>query len=129
MHEMNGSWYSWSGDPENFKKAWKHIHKISRDIGLSQSRILFVLSSNSQDLPSKNGILNGEMIFCSPAARLKTSCIAMEDYYPGAEYVDLMGITLYNWGRGRYESWATWRSFDNLLLDSNTKMFERIKSY
>ena len=54
MHEMNGSWYSWSGDPENFKKAWKHIHELSRKTGLSQSSILFVFSSNSQDLPSKN---------------------------------------------------------------------------
>ncbi len=31
MHEMNGSWYSWSGDPANFKKAWKRIYEMARE--------------------------------------------------------------------------------------------------
>ena len=31
MHEMNGSWYSWSGNPEAFKKAWKHVYALSRE--------------------------------------------------------------------------------------------------
>lgn len=30
MHEMNGSWFSWSGDPDNFKRAWKRVHGLSR---------------------------------------------------------------------------------------------------
>ena len=52
MHEMNGSWFSWSGDPENFKKAWMHIYELSRQAGLDTSNILFIFSVNSEDLPA-----------------------------------------------------------------------------
>lgn len=129
MHEMNGSWYSWSGDPENFKKAWRHVYELSRTAGLDNTNILFIMSMNSQDLPSKNNVVGGEMVFCSPAMKKKTKCLSFEDYYPGDKYVDMMGITLYNWGRGRGESWAVWRSFSDLLNDNNTRMYARIKSY
>lgn len=69
------------------------------------------------------------MVSCSPANKKLTGCVSFEDYYPGNEYVDVMGITLYNWGRGRGEYWAKWRSFPDLLLDKNTKMFPRLVSY
>ena len=52
MHEMNGSWFSWSGDQENFKKAWVHIYELSRKVGLDKSNILFIFSVNSEDLPA-----------------------------------------------------------------------------
>lgn len=52
MHEMNGSWFSWSGDPENFKKAWTHIYELSRKAGLDNSNVLFIFSVNSEDLPA-----------------------------------------------------------------------------
>jgi len=97
MHEMNGSWYSWSGDPGNFKRSWRRIHQMSREIGLSPENILFVMSINSQDLPSKDGSIGGEMVFCTPDEKKISHCLTMEDYYPGNAYVDLMGITLYNW--------------------------------
>ena len=31
MHEMNGSWYSWSGNPDDFRKAWSHVFALSRE--------------------------------------------------------------------------------------------------
>lgn len=55
MHEMNGSWYSWSGRPNDFKKAWKHVWNLSRELGLDQKNLLFAFSINSEDLPSSDG--------------------------------------------------------------------------
>lgn len=55
MHEMNGSWFSWSGDPYNFKRAWERVYNLSREAGLDTSNILFIFSVNYQDLPSANG--------------------------------------------------------------------------
>ncbi len=70
---------------------------MSRDIGLGASNILFVMSVNSQDLPSKDGSIGGEMVFCTAEEKKISNCLTMEDFYPGNAYVDLMGVTLYNW--------------------------------
>jgi len=29
--------------------------------------------------------------------KAKTGCFTFEDYYPGDEFVDLLGVTIYNW--------------------------------
>lgn len=130
MHEMNGSWYSWSGDPENFKKAWIHIYELSRKAGLDKSNILFIFSANSEDLPAlEEGVIGGQMIFCTPKHHLETGCKVLEDYYPGDEYVDMMGLSLYNWGRGRPESWAYWKSFYELFDNRSSDIYSRLQIY
>lgn len=65
MHEMNGSWYSWSGKPEEFKAAWHHVYELSRKMGLSKNSILFDFSINSEDLPSTDGKINGPLYYCT----------------------------------------------------------------
>ncbi|MDP2104165.1 MAG: glycosyl hydrolase, partial [Candidatus Gracilibacteria bacterium] len=129
MHEMNGSWFSWSGDPYSFKRAWERVYNLSREAGLDTSNILFIFSVNYQDLPSANGDIGGEMIFCTTGERVASGCKTFEDYYPGDKYVDLMGMTLYNWGRGRPELWAHWTTFADLLGNSSTNMLGRLSSY
>lgn len=126
MHEMNGSWYSWSGDPVSYRLAWRHVYDLSRQVWLSKESILFIFSANSQDLPSVKNIVGWELIFCSPALKKKTGCYSWENYYPGDDYVDVMGETLYNWWRGRGEDWAKWRTFKDLLYDGSTNMFNRL---
>ncbi len=34
----------------------------------------------------------------------------MEIFYPGGEYVDVLALSVYNWGTAR--QWSSWRSFD-----------------
>lgn len=129
MHEANGNWYSWSGDPAHFKLAWKHIWNLAREAGLTNANILFDFSVNSEDLPSADGSVGGTIVYCTQDQKKKTGCKTFEDFYPGNEYVDIMGMTLYNWGRGRSESWAKWRTFAELLTDPRMNTFARIKSY
>lgn len=130
MHEMNGSWFSWSGDPVNFRKAWIHIYELSRKAKLDTSNILFIFSANSEDLPAAmDGVIGGEMIYCTPKLHVETACKALEDYYPGDAYVDMMGLSLYNWGRGRPESWSHWKGFYELFDNRSSDIYSRLQSY
>lgn len=43
-----------------------------------------------------------DFIACTPALKKSTKCKTMEDYYPGSLYVDLVGVTFYNRGKGRH---------------------------
>jgi len=67
-HEMNTNWYPWAGNPEKFKAAWKHIHKVMADAGACN--ISWVWAPNVG---------------------------TPEQYYPGPEYVDWVGADGYNW--------------------------------
>lgn len=128
MHEMNGSWFSWSGDPASFKKAWIRAYGLSRKAGLGPSDVLFSFSVNSQDLPSADGKVGGEMKFCTPQVRKKTGCLAFEDYYPGSGYADLVGVSVYNSGRARPETWSSWQTFAQILDDPRMDAYRRMKA-
>ena len=82
MHEMNGTWYPWSGTVNGnssglYIQAWLHIHAIFRARGAHN--VKWVWSPNHVDVP-------------------QTSVNAMERYYPGREYVDVLAVDGYNWG-------------------------------
>lgn len=69
------------------------------------------------------------MVYCTPKQHLTIGCKALEDYYPGDQYVDMMGLSLYNWGRGRSESWAYWKSFYDLFDNRSSDIYPRLQSY
>lgn len=69
------------------------------------------------------------MIYCTPKLHAATLCKSLEDYYPGDEYVDMMGLSLYNWGRGRPESWARFKSFYELFDNRSSDIYARLRSY
>lgn len=102
MHEMNGGRYPRSSNPYWFKKAWIHVWNMSREEGIKQDNILFSLSVNARDLPAKWGIPSqtASFVHCQPQLKAKLKCASFEDYYPGDKYVDLMGVTFYNRGKG-----------------------------
>lgn len=82
-----------------------------------------------EDLPSENGAVDGKIVYCSAATKKKTGCPTFEDFYPGDAYVDAVGLSLYNWGRGRNASWATWKTFSDMLLKSKMQAYQRLGSY
>lgn len=78
LHEMNGNWDPWDGTvgnntPAKIISAWKRIHDI---IG-NKAKWAWVV--NNSDEPDRTGN-------------------RPSDYYPGDNYVDIIGVDGFNWG-------------------------------
>jgi len=129
MHEMNGGRYPRSSQPYRFKKARVHVWKMSREEWLTQENILFSLSVNAWDLPAKGGIPSQTAIFvhCTPSVKAKLKCSTFEDYYPGDKYVDLMGVTFYNRGKGN--SNRRRGTPDMIVNNTSRKTLDRLKKF
>lgn len=111
-HEMNGNWYPWCGQhnggekttgygdperpdgPEKYVDAFRRVRDLFERTGAEN--IIWVWSPNE-------GNPVGE------------AWNEVENYYPGGEYVDWLGMDGYNWGTSR--PWASWRSFDEIFGD------------
>ncbi|MGQ0827245.1 MAG: glycoside hydrolase family 26 protein [Bacteroidota bacterium] len=92
LHEFNGNWYPWcivnnDRNPDLFKKAFIHIH----DLFTAQNvkNVKFIWCPNSMSLPQE-----------------KWNFIM--DAYPGNEYVDYLGLDIYN-GAGESRLWRSFR--------------------
>jgi beta-mannanase len=98
---MNGGRYPRASNPEKFKQARIHIRDISREMGLTTGDIQFDFSINHRDMPTLE-IPNqsARLIPCSPTKKGKIKCFSFEDYFPGEKYVDLVGVSFYNRGKG-----------------------------
>lgn len=80
--EMNGDWFRWNGrwygrakGPEKFRAAYRHIIDVTRAAGAHN--IVWVFHVNHAD---------------SPRARWNR----FENYYPGDDYIDWLGVSLYS---------------------------------
>lgn len=129
MHEMNGGRYPRSSNPYRFKKAWIHVRELSRKEGLNQNNILFDMSVNARDLPAKWGkpAQTATFIQCQPNLKAKLKCSSFEDYYPGDKYVDLMGVTFYNRGKGNSNR-RRWTP-DQIVNAAGWKTLDRLKKF
>ena len=90
-HEMNDPYrYPWGPQngnrPEDFIAAWKHVHLIFQKMGADN--VLWVWSPH-------------------------ISMPWFEYYYPGAEFVDWIGVGVLNYGN--VASWSRWWSFHQIL--------------
>jgi len=81
MAEFNGFWYPWSHDPKQFVRAWRHIWTIFHAVGADNVTWVwsFQVNSNAQ-----------------PAAWEAQ----IEEYWPGAKYVDVLGMSLLRFAQG-----------------------------
>ena len=104
--EGNGEWFPWnaawnggaqtdgygsaseSDGPERFRDAFRHIVELSRAEGAHN--ITWVFHANNQDIPDE------------PWNRL-------EDYYPGDEWVDWIGVSVYGAQTPLDEEWPAFR--------------------
>ena len=92
-HEMNVNQYSWAGycnganaeATTKFVAAYRHIHDIFMQQGATN--VKFVWSPNYQSFPDSAG----------------DGWNDIENYYPGDDYVDWIGVVGYNWGRQQLE--------------------------
>ncbi|KUI26243.1 endoglucanase [Mycobacterium sp. IS-1496] len=85
-HEFNGDWYPWTPargtPPEVYVAGWRHTHELFRRAGATNVRWMW-----SPDATSA-----GDIPLCA--------------WYPGDDYVDVVGIDGYNWGTTR--PWSRW---------------------
>jgi hypothetical protein len=86
-HEMNGNWFPWSRDPAGYVLAWRRIVDIFRSVGATNTR--FVFSVN----PS---------LYQDDAEWRRNA----EPYWPGDDYVDVVGTSMINFGGNREYSVA-----------------------
>lgn len=101
-NEMNSDWTSYGGvvnmaDPDIFAENWRTIYRIFQEEGVDNC--IWVYNPNNRNAPPDewNGALN---------------------YYPGNEYVDLIGVTGYNTGTYYYSRWREeWRGFTEIYDD------------
>jgi hypothetical protein len=109
LSEMNGFWTfsndpsnpsvnKWGGNPTAYIQAWRRLYNIAERLGATGTKQVFVWSPHAkqdylnQSDPQKN----------------------MENYYPGHQYVDWVGASVYN-----DDSFAVISVYDQLTRISN----------
>ncbi len=116
--EVNGEWFPWNGKwnggrekkeygdptypdgPERFRDAYRHIIDIIREEGASN--ITWVFHVNNDDVPNK------------PWNRF-------EKYYPGDDYIDWIGVSVYGAQTPTDEEWL-------LFSDMMDEVYPRLES-
>lgn len=67
--EMNGAWAAYSGDPQKYIEKWKLVHQVMKNEAPNVAMVWTVFTFPEQPISS---------------------------YYPGDEYVDWVGVNVYN---------------------------------
>ncbi len=104
-HEMNGDWYPWAGNkigPETYAAMFRHVHQIFEQAGVRNVR--WVFSVNAENVPPEN---------------------TWEACYPGASYVDYVGLDGYNWGTT--QAWSRWKSFRDVFQNIYNEVVRRYR--
>ena len=97
-NEMNSDWTSYGGvvnlaDPNIFTAVWQRIYRIFREEGVDNC--IWIFNPHDRQAPPSNW--NNSLA-----------------YYPGNEYVQMIGVTGYNNGT-YYTQWAEeWREFEDI---------------
>jgi mannan endo-1,4-beta-mannosidase len=102
--EMNADWVPFQptksgsrpagGTPTEFKRAWRHVVDTVRGVGATNVRWVF-----------------------NPTTDTYVETTHVADIFPGAAWVDVLGLDGYNWG-----TFPSWRSFQNIY----TKQYQRL---
>lgn len=105
-NEMNGDWCSYSGyqlskDPLVFLNFYRYVYQIFEEAGANEN-VIWIWNPNGESLPPFQW--NHAMM-----------------YYPGDEYVDIVGLTAYNTGTYYAEVGETWQTFKELYQDLYTE--------
>jgi beta-mannanase len=89
-HEMNDPYrYPWgphNNDPEDFNKAWIHVHNIFKEVKANNVVWMWSIHSAYQ---------------------------GYDNFYPGDNYVDIVATGILNFGSSVY--WSKWWTFEELL--------------
>jgi hypothetical protein len=97
LHEMNGDWDPWGGTigtntPAKVIATWQRIHDLFSGV----SNVKFGWVVNNESVPD-------------------TAANQLENYYPGASYVDYVGVDGFNFG-------SPWQSFSELFDNALSRL-------
>jgi hypothetical protein len=87
-HEMNGDWYPWGNRPADYVAAYRHVHQQAMSVGASN--ITWMWCVNETYDPS-----------------------SLDQFYPGNDVVDVVGIDGFNWGTT--QNYGGWKSFTDVF--------------
>jgi beta-mannanase len=95
--EMNNDNNEWSipisaSKPEDFIAAWRRIHSIFKEEGVTAI----------------------DWVFCPNVPEV--GVLPYSQFYPGDDYVDWLGLDGYNWGTT--QSWSSWVDFSGVFTAS-----------
>lgn len=101
FNEMNGDWcpyssYNTSKDTIIYREVYKYVYEIFENAGVNNA--IWVWNPNESSFPK--GDWNHMLM-----------------YYPGDEYVDVIGLTAYNTGTYYAEVGESWKEFSELYDD------------
>lgn len=105
-NEMNSDWVNYSGvaalsDPDIFVSNWRRIYDIFQEEGVDNA--IWIFNPNAEDCPP-------------------THWNSYISYYPGNEYVHMIGLTGYNTGTYYAEVYnEKWRTFDEIYAEPYEK--------
>lgn len=105
-NEMNSDWVNYSGvaalsDPDIFIDNWRRIYRIFQEEGVNNA--IWIFNPNAEDCPPTHW----------------NSYIA---YYPGNDYVHMIGMTGYNTGTYYADVYhEKWRTFDEIYQEPYEK--------
>jgi mannan endo-1,4-beta-mannosidase len=94
-HEMDGNWNPWSigmnnNTPKDYVNAWRHVHDIFREEDCNNVQWVW-----------------------SPNWNAEWDLAKFKEIYPGDEYVDWVGMSIFNWGTTVYDK--QWYTIDQRL--------------
>ena len=110
-HEMNLSRYHWGKDgfdrdsPDIYVQMFRYIVNYFNEKG--SKNVLWAFCPNADSVPN-------------------FSWNKIESYYPGDEYIDILGLDGYNFGlcaKEKNMGWtSSWRSFEDIMKSSYTQL-------
>ncbi len=118
-HEMNIERYHWGTEkadygpqsPAVYKKIFYYVVNIFRNMDVKNA--LWVFCPNAESVPNTS---------YDPTA--SWNCVA--NFYPGDDYVDIVGMDGYNWGTTQTiekDSWESqWKSFENIFRNAQAEL-------
>lgn len=113
-NEMNSDWVNYSGvaslsDPEIFIENWRRIYDIFEQEGVDNA--IWIFNPNAEDCPPAH--FNSYMA-----------------YYPGNEYVHMIGLTGYNTGTYYADLYnEKWRTFDEIYKEPYDKYMHNFSAF
>lgn len=101
-YEMNGDWLAYGQQPELFIRTWRYTYDLFESAGALN--VLWMFSPNVE-WDGGAGLRNIDL------------------YYPGDEYVDLLGLDGYNFG-DNHDQYHWWQSYSYVFEESIQKMLK-----